>query len=433
MARASLVRIHLACLAVALALSTFGCSSRGTSGSASTGGESTDAGLDGSPANSVVPTAEYFHDGRVVLGSPRLTAGIPGSGPLKLDEIRRWLADPENLAPLDFVLPLGLRAGADRIAIPPDNPLTRAKIELGRQLFFDRRLAKTGRFSCGDCHHPRDHFAHPGHGRDLTVAFARTVPPVFNRILSTRQFWDGRAASLEDQALAPIEATKEMANTLADCVATLNAIDGYRVQFETIFGGVTAPAVGRALASFERAIVTGPSAVDYASTIERLEGRSGEQLTAAELEELAQATAGAASNPLSAAARRGGDLFGSDRARCTACHGGPNLTDEGFHRLGVGFDEPTADLGRYRVTGDANDRGAFKTPTLRNVAQTPPYMHRGQLPDLEGVVEWYARGGNGDGEIKPLDLSAQEKSDLAEFLRACTGELPTIETGRLPR
>jgi len=126
-------------------------------------------------------------------------------------------------------------------------------------------------------------------------------------------------------------------------------------------------------------------------------------------------------------------LFGSDWARCAACHSGPNLTDEGFHRLGIGLDHPDPDLGRYRVTGDDNDRGFFKTPTLRNVAQTPPYMHRGQLPDLEAVVQWYSRGGNGDGDIKPLDLSSQEKRDLVEFLRACVGELPTIETGRLPK
>jgi cytochrome c peroxidase len=135
-------------------------------------------------------------------------------------------------------------------------------------------------------------------------------------------------------------------------------------------------------------------------------------------------------------AKRGRELFFGQKAGCTACHVGPNLSDEKFHNIGVGMDSESPDLGRFTVTQDEKDRGAFKTPTIRNVALSAPYMHDGSQKTLEEVVEWYNKGGhpnpNLSDKIKKLDLNEQEKKDLVEFMKACTGVFPKVETGRLP-
>jgi cytochrome c peroxidase len=135
-------------------------------------------------------------------------------------------------------------------------------------------------------------------------------------------------------------------------------------------------------------------------------------------------------------AKRGRELFFGQKAGCTACHVGPNLADEKYHNLGVGMDKPEPDLGRYVVSKEDKDRGAFKTPTIRNVAQTAPYMHDGSQKTLQEVVEWYDKGGHPNAhlsdKIKKLKLTPQEKKDLVEFMKACTGEFPKIEPGRLP-
>jgi cytochrome c peroxidase len=149
----------------------------------------------------------------------------------------------------------------------------------------------------------------------------------------------------------------------------------------------------------------------------------------------AAAKAAAGANPLSDAARRGRDLF-FGKANCTACHVGANLADEQYHNIGIGMDRPEPDLGRFVVTKDEKDRGAFKTPTVRNVALTAPYMHDGSVATLEEVVAWYDKGGHPNpglsDKIKPLNLTAEERTDLVEFMKACTGPTPPVETGRLP-
>jgi len=151
-------------------------------------------------SSSTLPPAEYLFEGKIVLGSPSLTAGIPGKGPLTADQIRNWLEGSEVHRVLDFVLPLGLRGAEDQVWIPAENPLTRAKIELGRQLFFDLRLSEYGDFACVTCHIPRQNYSAynvmPDVGRNPSVCF--------NRLLSEEQFWDGRAKSLEDQPESPI-------------------------------------------------------------------------------------------------------------------------------------------------------------------------------------------------------------------------------------
>lgn len=390
-------------------------------------------------AKSAQPQPNAQSNGRVLLGSPELTAGLPGQGALKLDEIKSWLADARNHQPLEVELPLGLAAGASQIVGLDKNPLTRAKIELGRQLYFDGRLSADGKVACASCHHPAEGYArHTQFGVGIEgQTGGRNSPVSFNRLLSGAQFWDGRAESLEAQAVGPIQNPIEMGNTHEKCVETLKQIPGYAVQFEKVFGGLAIEHVGQAIASFERSIVTSPSAYDYFDLIERLERDPDALEENAELQTRYEAAKkGAAGKPMSDAARRGRDLFFGQKANCTACHVGANFSDEKYHNLGVGMDQPEPDLGREAVTKDAKDRGAFKTPTVRNVALTAPYMHDGSQQTLEEVVEWYAKGGhpnpNLSDKIKKLELTAQEKQDLVEFMKALTGDFPKVETARLP-
>jgi len=369
--------------------------------------------------------------GKVVLGSPRLTAGIPGSGPLALAEIKRWLEDSKNHEPLDYVLPWGLTEAADQIQIPPENPITRAKIELGRQLFFDKRLSGLGTFSCATCHQPEQSYT----SYLVMPEVGRNASTVVNRLLGGEHFWDGRANSLENQPVSPIENPFEMNSSAEKTTTSVAAIEGYRMQFETIFGEVTFANICRALASFERAIVTGDSPWDQHRRQRKIERQPTGTLSAQAIEFVSVARQ-PDRHPFSAAASRGETLFFSDRAGCSFCHTGANLTDELYHNLGVGFDAPIPDMGRMEVTADVKDRGAFKTPSLRNVARTPPYMHNGQFGSLEDVLDFIDRGGhvndNLSSLIRPLHLTREEKKDLIEFLHSLTSPLPPVETGRLP-
>lgn len=201
-----------------------------------------------------------------MLGSADLTTGIPGSGSLTVEEIQAWIDDPGVHVTLDVELPLGLSLGIGQITGLDENPLTRAKIELGRQLYSDTRLSADNTISCASCHHPDEGFARHtrfGVGIDGQKG-GRNSPVSYNRILSGPQFWDGRAGSLEAQAVGPIANPIEMGNTHEKRVETVAGIDGYRLQFERIFpDSVTIDNVGKAIASFERAVVTGPSPRRY--------------------------------------------------------------------------------------------------------------------------------------------------------------------------
>jgi cytochrome c peroxidase len=398
------------------------------------------------PAMSIA--VEDVGEDEILLGTNELTAGIPGDGPLTVDEIRAWLDDPRNHMVLKPTLPKGLAAGAGQIAGIDENPLTRAKIELGRQIYFDTRISVDNTISCASCHDPANGYAKDtqfgvGVGGQLG---GRNSPVAYNRILSAAQFWDGRAASLEDQAIGPMANPIEMGNTHEVVVNTLGGLESYRIQFEKIFAdGMTIENAGRALASFERAIVTGPTPWDY-----YVELRDFEQAYAADLEDLEilkeddpefydeymALKQGAEANPLNESAQRGGELFFGDKAGCTQCHVGANFADELYHNLGVGMAAAEPDIGRMEVTRDEKDRGAFKTPTVRNITQTAPYMHDGSVATLAEVVELYNKGGepnaNLSDKIKPLKLTDQEKADLVAFMEALTGEFPAVETGRLP-
>lgn len=386
----------------------------------------------------------------VILGSPELTAGIPGKGPLTTEQIKKWLANPVNHQPLEVELPLGLDVGRSAISIPKDNPLTRAKIELGRQLYFDPRLSSDGTISCASCHAPDQGYgAHTRFGVGVRgQEGGRNSPVSYNRILSSVQFWDGRAATLEEQAKGPIANPIEMANTHDACLECLKGIEGYRLQFEAIFGtdGMNIDNVAKAIASFERAIVTGPSPADYYEPLRAFAAAFPdyvEDLKAFEEDDpdsfakYMQLKRASDAHPMNHSARRGRELFFGQKAGCTACHVGANFTDEKYHNLGVGMDAKEPDLGRYVVTKDEKDKGAFKTPTIRNVALTAPYMHDGSQQTLEEVVEWYDKGGHFNphlsDKIKKLNLTKEEKADLVAYMKALTGEFPQMETGRLPQ
>lgn len=226
------------------------------------------------------------------------------------------------------------------------------------------------------------------HGRSTSGFVARA----YARFL----FWDGRATNLEEQALKPIEHPAEMANTVATAIDRLKQDAGYRSLFAAAYSdGVTATNLARALASFERTLLTGDSKVD------RFRRGSVSALNEEELHGLW--------------------LFES-RARCWRCHSGENFSDESFHNTGVSWGREPADLGRFAVTANEGDRGRFKTPTLRAAAYSAPYMHDGSIATLETVVEFYNRGGNSnpnlDAVMAPLGLSPQEARALVAFLRA---------------
>ncbi len=308
-------------------------------------------------------------------------------------------------------MPSGLQE--DAAYIPPDNPLTADKINLGKQLYFDKRLSADGTVSCATCHTPDKGFSD---GRPTSTGIkgqvgGRNAPVTINRLFSQEQFWDGRSPSLEDQALGPVQNPIEMGHTLEGMVATLDKLQGYREQFKKVFGtGVTKEGVAKAIASFERTLLCGNAAFD--------KFKAGDQ------------------NALTKSAQRGLTLF-SGKVNCVACHTGFNFTDESYHNLGVGMDKADPDLGRYKVTKKESDKGAFRTPTLRNIAASAPYLHDGSAKTLEDVIELYDKGGvknpNLSNEIRPLKLTAQEKGDLVAFMKSLSCPDLKVAVPTLPK
>lgn len=340
--------------------------------------------------------------GRWAKGVPIIAAIIVVGG---------FLSQSGAQGPYKLELPLGLQEEA--AYIPPDNPLTIEKINLGRQLYFDGRLSADGTVSCATCHAPDKGFSD---NRPTSTGIKRQVggrnaPVTINRLFSQEQFWDGRSPSLEDQALGPVQNPIEMGNTLERMVATLNATQGYREQSRRVFGtDVTAAGVAKAIAAFERSLVCGNSAFD------RYEDGDDAALSESE--------------------QRGLELF-REKANCVRCHTGFAFTDERFHNIGVGFDRPKPDLGRYTVTKKESDKGAFKTPTLRNIAASAPYLHDGSAKTLEDVIKFYDNGGTRNpylsNEIKPLNLTGKEKADLVAFLKSLNCPDLRIAAPALPK
>ena len=298
------------------------------------------------------------------------------------------------------------------IPVPADNPQTDAKVRLGAQLYFDTRLSADNTISCATCHDPRTGWANP-HPTDTGIrgqVGGRNSGTVINSAYMRFQFWDGREASLEGQAVGPIHNPIEMGETHENVVRKLNAIPGYREQFQAVFGGdATIDGIGKAIAAFERSIVSGPAPYDRYLMGDR--------------------------SAMSPAALRGLRLF-NGKAHCTPCHSGPLFSNQGFHNIGVGMDKAKPDLGRFDHTQDPADKGKFKVPTLRNIAETPPYLHDGSEATLLDVIEYYNRGGTAnpglDPLMLPLHLTAREKADLVTFLEALTGPVPQVAVPAFP-
>jgi cytochrome c peroxidase len=299
------------------------------------------------------------------------------------------------------------------VPVPSTNLNYESKIKLGEQLYFDGRLSKNNQVSCAFCHTPGVGFADP---RQTSIGVGgkrggRQAPTVYNTAFNPVQFWDGRAGSLEEQAIGPIANPVEMAETHENVVKKLSKLKGYRDQFQLVFGtGVNIQGIAEAIAAYERTILSTNSPFDkYVQGDEKA---------------------------MSPEAIRGMALF-KGKARCMLCHNGPNFTDNQFHNLGVPQVGPMKeDLGRFYVTRRTEDIGAFKTPTLRSIIETSPYMHDGAFQTLEEVIDFLNKGGEANSHLsplmKPLNLNETEKGDLLAFLQALTGEEIPFEFPELP-
>lgn len=315
-----------------------------------------------------------------------------------------WGETPSSPEPEVLKVPLGLPP----IPWPNDNPYSKEKAELGRLLYFDKRLSANGTISCATCHHVRLAFAD---NKKLPEGIlgrigTRHAPTVINAAYQTHYFWDGRAKTLEDQCKGPIANPNEMALTddihdaYKQCQGRIQNIPGYRKLFKSVYGDdqCTIDKIVKAIATFERTLLSGNSPYDRY--------KAGDKSTLSEEQ-----------------------IFGFEvfkKKGCDNCHAGPNFTDGRFLNIGIGMDAPRPDLGRYEITKDKKDWGGFKVPTLREVANSPPYMHDGNLKTLEAVIEYYDKGGNPNQNLhplmQPLHMSDKEKKALVCFLKALNGE-----------
>ncbi len=309
------------------------------------------------------------------------------------------LAAPLAGAALELPAELGTPDPAT-IPWPDDQPATAEQIHLGRLLFADPRLSGDRSVSCASCHDPQRGFAD---GRRTAAGIggqrlARNTPGLTNLAWGTLFFWDGRAASLEEQALAPMGNPHEMAMAAGELVPRLSRVAAYRDGFARAYAaGLTERTVLAAIAAYERTLISRDSPFD-------------------------RFVAGAP-DALSAGTRRGLALFSA--TNCIACHRGPNFTNESFQDIGL---RDRSDPGRGAIVPGATLQHAFKTPGLRNVALTAPYFHDGSARTLAEVIAFYDRGGDVPGVnplIRPLGLTADQREDLVAFLDALTGSLPT--------
>ncbi|MEQ1893372.1 MAG: cytochrome c peroxidase [Planctomycetota bacterium] len=298
------------------------------------------------------------------------------------------------------VLPVPARQQPLGLAEPPPETEARPELvaELGARLFFSKELARDRTIACASCHRPELGFA-DDKPRSQGVggrATERNSPSILNRAFGVRFMWDGRAATLEEQVLLPIENPLEMDLALDEALARLARDAELARAFEAAFGaGPSRATLARALAAYVRRLVLGDSPVD--------------RFRAGEIEALDDA-------------ERAGLWFYESRGGCWRCHSGPNFTDEEFHATGIGSREGVPEPGRAAVSGDPADRGKWKTPSLRGLVATAPYMHDGSLATLEDVVEFYRQGGRASANLDPvlakIEMSPTDAANLAAFLRA---------------
>ena len=302
-------------------------------------------------------------------------------------------------------------AGFPNLPVPAGNMLTEARVELGKRLFYDKQVSRTGEVACASCHLPDNAFSDP---RQFSLGVegrvgGRNAPSIVNLAYNTSFFWDGGAPTLEQQVIGPIINPLEMDMKVGDVTDRLAQDPTYVNAFQDAYGTEPIPgSLTKAVASFMRTIVSGDSRYDRYEQGDRA--------------------------ALDDSEKRGMAIFTGERGECFHCHVGFNFTNNDFrdNNLYAVYQ----DIGRAKVTELEEDVGKFKVPTLRNVALTAPYMHDGSLATLEEVVDHYSSGGklnaNSDPTIQPLDLTAQEKADLVAFLRALTDDTLATNPKYLP-
>ena len=314
--------------------------------------------------------------------------------------------DFENLKSLYEPLP--------KMKHPTDNPWSQEVEKLGKALYFDPRLSGSNWISCVTCHNPGLGWSDglPRTIGDGQKELGRHSPSIINSGYFEILMWDGRAKSLEEQALGPIAATVEMNQNLDSLLKELKAVPGYVKLFKKAFGepGITKSNIGKAIAMFERSVVSQNSPYDRYFQGDK--------------------------SAMPKSALNGMNLF-FGKAKCSICHNGPTFSDSGFHNIGVKQQGPLKeDLGRYNITKEESDKGAFKTPGLRHISRMAPYMHDGSEATLSDVVDFYDQGGdvaeNRSPFITALHLSKSEKNDLVEFMKSLEGEPIIVSIPALP-
>jgi cytochrome c peroxidase len=332
----------------------------------------------------------------LMLAGWSVTGAATDEIPQSITQINAHLVGPQRLGPLPPVV------------APPGNPPSSLKIHLGKELYFDARLSADGTVSCASCHDPALGWSDQGPtSKGIRGQLGgRRAPPVSNAAYSPLQFWDGRSPSLEDQAKGPIQNPVEMGNSHEAMIQTVSKIAGYEEEFKAVFGEgpITVDQVADAIAAFERTVVTTDSRFD------RYARGAHDALTPLE--------------------KQGLEIF-NGKAHCTACHWGPYFSDGRFHNLGVPAKDPkNPDVGRYAVTKDPRDMGAFKTPTIRDAARRAPYLHDGSEKTLESLIDFYEKGGGEDPNLDPLMvplvLSRLEKAALVAFIKALDSLNPEV-------
>lgn len=288
------------------------------------------------------------------------------------------------------------------VPIPADNSQTPVKIELGKKLFFDPRLSGDGNMSCASCHNPLFGWSDglPTAKGSKSKVLGRATPTITNSAYNSLQMWDGRKKSLEDQAIGPMLSTAEMNMDISAAIEFLKSNVEYKKYFEKAFPneGINQETLAKALASFERTVVSNQSPFD------RWIKGDKKALTKKQI--------------------KGFKLFvDPEKGNCAVCHSAPNFTDNGFHNIGLAsYQVEMPDMGRYAIKPIGILKGAFKTPTLRDIEYTAPYFHDGSAETLHDVVVHYAGGGespkNLDPNMKKLDLSPKEIDAIVEFMKS---------------
>jgi cytochrome c peroxidase len=303
-------------------------------------------------------------------------------------------------------------ASYEPMPVPPDNPLTPEKVALGRQLFFDERLSGDGSRSCYSCH-LCEHGLTDGLPKAIGAfnkSLPRSSPTLWNIGYHHEFYWDGRSASLEKQASAAWTGAN-MGAKADEIVTKLNALQGYKTQFHKVFNGDATPDnVAKAIAAYERTIISGNTAWDR--------WKAGD------------------ANAMSASAIRGWNIF--QAIKCNNCHDGVLFTDQQYHNVGIGMDQKEPDPGRGKVTNKPEDTGAFKTPTLRDIAKSAPYFHDGSAPTLEAALDIMLAGGKPNEHLDKKNLekhniSPDQREDLLNFLKALNVDNCTVTKPALPQ